>query len=28
LIHGDPNESGIIRQAAREFIEGVLPHKK
>lgn len=28
LIHGDPNESGIIRQAAREFFESVLPHKK
>lgn len=28
LIHGDPNEGGIIRQAAREFIESVLPHKE
>jgi pyruvate dehydrogenase (quinone) len=28
LIEGDPNERGIIRQAAREFFESVLPHKK
>jgi len=28
LIKGDPNEGGIIRQAAREFIESVIPHKK
>ena len=28
LIKGDPNERGIIRQAAREFMESVLPHKK
>ena len=28
LIKGDPNEGGIIRQAAREFMESVLPHKK
>ena len=27
LLHGDPNEGGIIRQAAREIIESVLPHK-
>ena len=28
LWKGDPNEAGIIRQAAREFIEGVLPHRQ
>jgi pyruvate dehydrogenase (quinone) len=28
LIKGDPNESGIIRQSAREMIEGLLLHKK
>jgi pyruvate dehydrogenase (quinone) len=28
LLKGDPNEGGIIRQAAREFVESVLPHKK
>jgi pyruvate dehydrogenase (quinone) len=28
LIKSDPNEVGIIRQAAREFAESVLPHKK
>lgn len=27
LWQGDPNETGIIRQAAREFMESVLPHK-
>jgi pyruvate dehydrogenase (quinone) len=27
LIKGDPNERGIIRQAAREFIESVVPHR-
>ncbi|MBV8053710.1 MAG: thiamine pyrophosphate-requiring protein, partial [Deltaproteobacteria bacterium] len=28
LFKGDPNERGIIRQAAREFVESVLPHRK
>jgi pyruvate dehydrogenase (quinone) len=28
LWKGDPNEAGIIRQAAREFVESVLPHRK
>ena len=28
LLKGDPNEGGIIHQAAREFMESVLPHKK
>jgi pyruvate dehydrogenase (quinone) len=28
LVKGDPNERGIIRQSMREFIEGVLPHRK
>jgi pyruvate dehydrogenase (quinone) len=27
LFEGDPNERGIIRQAAREFVESVIPHK-
>jgi pyruvate dehydrogenase (quinone) len=27
LFKGDPNERGIIRQAAREFVESVLPHR-
>jgi len=26
LYQGDPNQRGIIRQAAREFVESVLPH--
>jgi pyruvate dehydrogenase (quinone) len=28
LIKDDPNEVGIIRQAARELAESVLPHRK
>jgi pyruvate dehydrogenase (quinone) len=27
LLEGDPNERGIIRQAAREFFNSVVPHK-
>jgi pyruvate dehydrogenase (quinone) len=28
LFEGDPNQRGIIRQAGRELIEAVLPHRK
>src|SRR5690348_7227554 len=28
LFEGDPNEGGIIRQAARELSKSILPHRK